>query len=244
MIACWLVQRYKMTFYHIVIRFRFFKIPISAEIGEMYRPIELDNNQNDFHRILWRELPSQPIETYRRTRVTATHITQFDVGRSLQGKRTSRFKPRMLSTDIFMSMISSLVLHPKLKRENSTDPCLTLSSKHSFELRKRTCSNPSIVLDLPHKYREANEDLKILDVDHTIKTLKTLGITWNPSCDVSSFHLSQLEEDLGRINMITKRRMLSKNAKTFDPLRSLSPVRVKLKLKWSVANMFSHYSLG
>ena len=63
-------------------------------------------------------------------------------------------------------------------------------------------------------------------MDHAIKTL---GITWSPSCDVISFILSQLEEDFETYNF-TERSTLSDIAKFFDLLGWLSRATAKLKL--------------
>ena len=54
----------------ILIRFRFFKVGMSAEVAKMYRQIELNEKHLDDHRLLWRFSPKEDIQTCRMTRVT------------------------------------------------------------------------------------------------------------------------------------------------------------------------------
>ena len=56
--------------FNILVRFRFFKIALSADVAKMYRQVELDKAERDFHRILWRYTADGPVETLRMTRVT------------------------------------------------------------------------------------------------------------------------------------------------------------------------------
>jgi len=56
--------------FHLLVRFRFHRVAISADITKMYRQVALDPSQRDFHRILWRKDESEEIKHYRMTRVT------------------------------------------------------------------------------------------------------------------------------------------------------------------------------
>ena len=56
--------------FNILVRFRFFKIALSADVAKMYRQVELDKAHRDFHRILWRFTADGPVETLRMTRFT------------------------------------------------------------------------------------------------------------------------------------------------------------------------------
>ena len=54
----------------ILVRFRFFKVAMSADIAKLYRQMELCKKDKVYHRIFWRFDRQQPIDTYRVTRVT------------------------------------------------------------------------------------------------------------------------------------------------------------------------------
>ena len=55
--------------YDILIRFRFFKVAMSADVSKMYRQIEIIPHEKDFHRLFWTLAPTETVETYRMTRV-------------------------------------------------------------------------------------------------------------------------------------------------------------------------------
>ena len=46
------------------------KMALSGDIAKMYRQIALDEDDKDFHRILWRDSTQEPIKHLRMTRVT------------------------------------------------------------------------------------------------------------------------------------------------------------------------------
>ena len=56
--------------FNVSICFRFFKVPIIADISKMYRQVELNRQERDIHRLLWRSNSMQPVQTLRMTRVT------------------------------------------------------------------------------------------------------------------------------------------------------------------------------
>ena len=53
-----------------LMRFRFHRVAISGDVAKMYRQIGLDTNDRDFHRILWRDNSTEPLQHLRMTRVT------------------------------------------------------------------------------------------------------------------------------------------------------------------------------
>ena len=56
--------------FEILIRFRFHKVALSADLAKMYRQVLLNKEDKDFHRLLWKETPSSSLEYYRMTRNT------------------------------------------------------------------------------------------------------------------------------------------------------------------------------
>ncbi len=52
-----------------LVRFRFFKVAMSADVAKMYRQVELERKDRDYHRLLWRFDVEMPIQTYRMKRV-------------------------------------------------------------------------------------------------------------------------------------------------------------------------------
>ena len=54
----------------VLIRFRFYRIAITADVSKMYRAIELAPADKNLHRFVWRTDSSKPLADYRMTRVT------------------------------------------------------------------------------------------------------------------------------------------------------------------------------
>ena len=53
----------------ILIRFRFFKVALSAEVAKIYRQVGINPRDRDFMRLLWRFSEDEPVETFCLTRV-------------------------------------------------------------------------------------------------------------------------------------------------------------------------------
>ena len=146
----------------------------------MYRQVELQIKDRDFHRIFWRFERGSRIETYRMTRVTyGIGSSAYHSIRSLlecgKFKDVSCEVKEVIERDFYVDDIHT--------GAPSVEEAKTLQKEHNstlkqaqFDLRKWTSSDSSIVLDLPIELGEAGEDLKILDTSHTIKTLR---IVWN-----------------------------------------------------------------
>ena len=56
--------------FSILVRFRLHQVALSADIAKMYRQVELDKEDKDYHRLLWKDPNSEAIETFHMTRVT------------------------------------------------------------------------------------------------------------------------------------------------------------------------------
>ncbi|UYV70186.1 hypothetical protein LAZ67_7002112 [Cordylochernes scorpioides] len=62
--------RLQQNLFNILLRFRTFPIAITADIEKMFRQIRLNSDDRDYHRILWRENPEDPLLEYRLLTVT------------------------------------------------------------------------------------------------------------------------------------------------------------------------------
>ncbi|KAL1448490.1 hypothetical protein WDU94_002724 [Cyamophila willieti] len=95
----------------------------------------------------------------------------------------------------------------------------SLMGKGGFELRKWASSHLEVLADLPGDMCESVHSLGDTD------SLKVLGAQWSPSSD--SFFYSVKP---GEMSNLTKRKILSVIASTYDPNGFLSPVTVWLKI--------------
>ena len=55
--------------FDILIRFRFFKIGMSAVVDKIYQQVELNGKHRNYHRLLWRYSSKRDVQTHRITKV-------------------------------------------------------------------------------------------------------------------------------------------------------------------------------
>ena len=210
--------------YSTLLRFRLHKVALSGDIAKMYRQIALADEDKDFHRILWRDSPSEPLKHLRMTRVTyGIASSSYHSIRCLQevGKKSTDEAVKLaifndFSVDDFIGGAPD-----KDTASSLVHQLIAALKKHGFELRKWTSSDSSITLSLPEKLRETEESSKILDKDYH---MKTLGIRWNPNPDTFTFNVT-----LDAMKQHTKRTLLSDVSKLFDPSGWLGPVIIRYK---------------
>ena len=65
-----LCSKIQKDLFEIVIRFRFHKVVLSADVGKMNRQVLLDTEDKYFRRLLWKKPPSSTLEYYSMTRNT------------------------------------------------------------------------------------------------------------------------------------------------------------------------------
>ena len=207
--------------FNILVRFRLFKIALSADEAKMYQQVELDKAHRDFHRILWRFTADGPVETLRMTRVTYGVVSS-----SYHSIRSSPIEvQRAILRDFYVDDIltgANLIDEARILQKRLVESL----KRGRFDLRKWTSNESSIILDLPPECREANYNVQFLDKDHTIKTL---GTVWQHSEDRFVFKVSHIEKENFEAKVLTKTQMLSDISKSFDPLGRLSPVTKFLK---------------
>ena len=202
---------------------------MSADVAKMYRQVELDPDHRDYHRILWRFNPTGPIDTYRMTRVTyGVASSSYHSIRALLECAKLNNVPNKVKESIERDFYVDDILTGAASKEEAEalqSGLINTLKRGQFDLKKWTCSDASVTLNLPPEFREANESFEFLDQNHTIKTL---GLVWNPTSDEFSFKVAHLEKNSATDSM-TKRQMLSDIAKIFDPLGWLSPITMTLK---------------
>ena len=211
--------------FEILLRFRFHRIGLTADVEKMYRQIALNSPDKDFHRILWRERKSESLKTYRMTRVTygvrssANHSTRAlqETAHVEYDSQTTAVVLRDFAVDDLLTGASSLEDALELQKRITTQ-----LKKAGFILRKWSSSNSEFMHRLPEALQEAPSAYIIEDRNHSFKVL---GIKWIPLDDYFCFTTREFEVDNP-----TKRQLLSDIAKLYNPLGWLSPAIIKFKL--------------
>lgn len=212
----------------VLLRFRLPRIAISADVSKMYRAVELDSEDKDLHRFVWRSAHTDKLKDYRMTRLTF-------------GVRASSFIANMSLKQNALDFEDEFPLASKVVQESCyVDDCLTgadnveaaislhrqlvdLFQRGGFLLRKWSTSDPLVLQSIEPNIRESTE---VLDISGVEQYTKTLGLVWNTTLD--QFHLTI--NPLPSPDSITKRLLLSNVAKVFDVLGWVSPVIVKMKI--------------
>ncbi|XP_075168994.1 uncharacterized protein LOC142241135 isoform X1 [Haematobia irritans] len=210
----------------ILIRFRYHKFALVADIAKMYRQVLVDERDCQWQCILWRNSPSDPLETYKlKTLTYGTSSAPYLAVKCLQELATTHSQDypigsmvalRDFYVDNLMTGGNTIESTIQIKREVSA-----LLQKGGFILRKFAASDERILADVPMVDRE-----EIIKVDDT-QFVKTLGLKWSPDEDVFSYSFNDTQHTLKKT---TKRVILSNMAKLFDPLGLVSPIVVRCKM--------------
>ena len=195
-----------------------------ADIAKMSRQVELDKEDQDYHRLLWKDPNSEAIETYRMTRVTnGIASSSFHSIRPLQvlAEETTGTKLRLsLTTDMYVDDLITGCEDSKAE-EKLQDAIITLLASAGFDIREWVSSYSKLVSRLAAAFKET-EDEKIIEIEDY--AIKTLGIRWNPNSDQFVFTVK-----LNKGAPFTKRQILSEVSRLFDPLGWLSLTTIQHK---------------
>ncbi|XP_066599915.1 uncharacterized protein [Prorops nasuta] len=194
----------------------------------MFRQIWVDPVDQDLQRILWSPSPGQAPRDYRLTTVTyGTTSAPYLAIRTLiqladdEGHRFPRgascLRHNIYVDDIFAGandLNEAILIRNEL---------IAILDSAGISLDKWAANNSDL---LPENSFDSlsNTKSKMIDVD---KTVKTLGLLWNPSIDAFGFNV---QSTYVPTEETTKRKVLSCLARLFDPLGWLSPIVVQAKI--------------
>ena len=194
----------------------------------MYRAIGLIQEDRDLHRFVWRQTTDQPIQDFRMTRITfgvsaSSFIANMCVKQnaldfSLQYPQAVSAVENSFYVDDGLtgadSIEEAILLHKQLQE---------LFAQGGFLLRKWNSSEAAVLEQIPSGLRGSQSLHKIPDPD---EYTKALGIQWNSSSDYFRLTVTNLPE----AENLTKRRLVSDIARTFDVLGWFSPAIIKVKI--------------
>ncbi|XP_018393050.1 PREDICTED: uncharacterized protein LOC108772092 [Cyphomyrmex costatus] len=210
----------------ILLRFRFFSCVITADITKMYRQISMHPSQTRLQRILWRNDSSMNVNTYELTTITyGTASASFLATRCLKhlADQYTHQLPRgsaCVLRDFYVDdMLTGADSIDELKLIR--DETIQLLRAGMFELSKWASNCPELL----ETDKRGREPVAIWRHDNITDSC-ILGMQWNHCQDTFQFSCEPDSE----IGIVSKRLMLSKVSKYFDPLGLLGPVIVVAKL--------------
>ena len=208
--------------FSILTRFRQYPVVLSADIEKMYRQVLIAPEQRTFQRILWREDPSHPLETFELNTVTyGTAAASYLATRTLrqvglEARDSFPVANRVITSDFYVDDLLTGAETATEAREIKRDVEAILRQS-GFVLRY-WASNKATTL------REGSETM-IPITPEAERDPNTLGLSWNPSADVLQFHVNTTIT-----TRVTKRLILSQLARIFDPLGLVAPITISAKL--------------
>ncbi|XP_055633093.1 uncharacterized protein LOC129773505 [Toxorhynchites rutilus septentrionalis] len=213
----------------IVMRSRLHSFLLIADITKMFRQINLHHKDTPYQRIFWRSSSSEPVRMYELKTVTyGTASAPYLATRVLKqlAKDEEQNYPlasRATLVDFYMDdfVSGTSTIYEAIELQNQMD---SMFKSAGMQLRKWACNSSEILKYIPENNR-ALESSVDLDKD---KSIKTLGLHWEPMTDRLKYMI-QLEPD-DVTQPITKRTTLSCIARIFDPLGLVGPVVVTAKI--------------
>ncbi|XP_050551821.1 uncharacterized protein LOC118281518 [Spodoptera frugiperda] len=208
------------SIFSILIRARFYKYILAADVEKLFRQILLDETDRNLQFILWREEESKPLRTLRLNTVTygftsASYLSTRCLWQ-LGEECSDPFIKTIIQHDLYVDdLITGCNSEEELKHiQKSVSQALKAGC---FNLRKYK-SNSSCVLEACSK---GSSDTLIIS-----ESSNALGLGWNSNTD--QLHYSFEIPPIGVA--FTKRYILSTSFKIFDPLGFVSPCIIIPKL--------------
>ncbi|XP_055632558.1 uncharacterized protein LOC129773031 [Toxorhynchites rutilus septentrionalis] len=210
----------------IILRFRKYPVALVADIEKMYRQILISSDERCLQRILWRFDSSEPVRTYELSTVTyGISSFSFLATRTLHQLAEDEGKEYPLGS---LAICNDFYVDDFIPGEDSVERAIQLRheldeimTKGGFRLRKWCSNSTDVLAGLPAELLATQALLKF-DPE---KTIKTLGICWEPATDRFRYDIN-LETG---IKPTTKRNILSRIAQLYDPLGLIAPVVILAK---------------
>ncbi|GFT58099.1 DUF1758 domain-containing protein [Trichonephila clavipes] len=212
--------------FNILLKFRCHRIALTGDIEKMFRQILVNEDDVEFQRIFWREIPEEPLKEYRLLTVTyGTACAPYLSIRTIQQLAEEEIKkfPEASKVALEDLYVDDLITGTNSKEDAKKLVCqvIELMKKGGFPIRKWASNESSVLESLPTELRSSSGSLHI-EEDHL---MKILGIIWNSKEDTFRINISPPNEVRP-----TKRQLLSTIAKIYDPLGFLSPTTIQLKI--------------
>lgn len=212
--------------FSILLQFRKHKIALTGDIEKAYRQILIEPSLRKLQRIMWRDNPCEPIDTYNLNTVTyGTASASYLTTRCLKHLADSISSTFPKSSAILQNCF---YVDDLLTGGDSVEEVLKIKSELTavlaevgFPIRK-FLSNNIDVLSTPSN---TNTFLFTVPIGER-ENAKTLGVSWNSVSDTFQYHF-----DLKIPNkLFTKRALLAIVSQIFDPLGILQPIIIQGKL--------------
>lgn len=210
-------EKLQRDLFFILMNFRKFRYGITADIEKMYRQVLIHPADRKYQKIMWRENPMEPIRVYQLKTVTYGHacaphcavraLIQCANDNEKQYPTGASIIRNCFYVDDLISGADTSTQIQKIKEDVTN-----LLGKGGFNITKWKTNG------------ETDEEIKLEDPE----AKSVLGLYWNVKQDLFSFKM-QIDEDDDN-QQWTKRRILSKIGRLYDPNGFLGPVILRAKI--------------
>ncbi|KAL0839000.1 hypothetical protein ABMA28_016997 [Loxostege sticticalis] len=214
----------------IIMRWRKHKVAFTGDIVKMYRQVRLHSEDADYHRILWRSSPQEPVEEYRLLTVTfGTASAPYLAIKTL--KQIAQDEECNYGSSIADIVRQDFYVDDVLTGKDTDSDAIDAQKKLTemlksagFELQKFASNSHTFEEALEPEQRALKSSVNI----DKSESIKTLGVIWHVREDKltvkNKFHEPHCKDT------VTKRTVLREIASLFDPLGWLSPAIITAKI--------------
>ncbi|XP_062556609.1 uncharacterized protein LOC134221434 [Armigeres subalbatus] len=211
---------------NILLRFRFPSVVLAGDVKQMYRMVQVSNDDRNNIRILWRWTKDEQVQEYCLNTVTygtksASYLATKCVQELLLSHRNQY--PISVGRAIKGIYVDDVLIGAETSEEAKRlrQELCNIFSAGGFHLRKWASNSAEVIEEIPEEDREMKGPIDLNEPS----TIKTLGIHWQPCSDKFLFSVQHV-----KILQPTKRSILSNIASLFDPLGLLAPIIIQAKL--------------
>lgn len=213
----------------LITRWRYHKICVVSDIIKMYRQVRMTDNHADLQRIVWRDDPSENIESYQLLTVTfGTAAAPYLAVRTLAqlaDDEDERYPRGAAVVKNSFYMDDLMTGHEDISEmKQICNEINNLMKAGGFQMQKWS-SNSDELLKFLLKDKEDPKPVNKKEIKLD-KTIKILGLTWDRNNDTFKVTVDLPEHR----NPVTKRSILSDVASLFDPFGWLAPVVITAKI--------------
>ncbi|XP_044760939.1 uncharacterized protein LOC123318365 [Coccinella septempunctata] len=208
----------------LILRWLKYPLVFVTDVKQMFRQIRVHSEDQFYQAILWRFDPSEEIKIWLLETVTYGLICSpylaIRVTRKLAEDEYHNFPlgAEILNREVYMDDATSggYTLEEALRKQIEL---INICKVGGFELHKWVANDVRLLKDLSVPHAE----------DDTGLSFSVLGLKWNAGADYFHFDIQTPPIIYDEI-FITKRFVLSKIAKLFDPLGWIAPVIINFKI--------------
>lgn len=211
--------------WQLLMRFRRFKVAVSADVEKMFRMVWVNECDWDLQRIFWRAKPTDVLKEYQLLTVTygmksasynaVKALIQCGLDQASEYPRAAKAIADSFYMDDFLACYDTAEEAIDMSKEVDT-----VLKKGGFTLRKWRSSDWNVLSEC---HDVEHGEMKLEEEENS----SVLGLKWNVRFDSFNFIVSPFSHTG---NKYTKRIMASEIARVFDPTGFLSPVTIVGKI--------------